>query len=72
LIQPNANAGPALAAVAIAFNNDPEILGAMIAIIFIGIVTTGVVGAWLGKDDEEADQETSGSSAEMTEGTTNG
>ena len=55
MILPNANAGPALAAVSIAFNNDPEILGAMIAIILMGIVITAPIGTWLGggKGEEE-------------------
>jgi BASS family bile acid:Na+ symporter len=57
MILPNANAGPALAAVAIAFNNDPEILGAMIAIILMGIVITAPIGTWLGRDQEEATAE---------------
>ena len=51
MILPNANAGPALAGVAIAFNNDPEILGAMIAIILMGIMITAPIGTWLGRDD---------------------
>ena len=55
MILPNANAGPALAAVSIAFNNDPEILGAMITIILMGIIITGPIGTWLGggKGEEE-------------------
>jgi BASS family bile acid:Na+ symporter len=55
LILPNANAGPALAGVAIAFGNDPEILGAMTAILLMGIVVTGVIGSWMGKDDSDED-----------------
>ena len=53
LIQPNANAGPALAAVAIAFDNDPEILGAATALLFMGIVVTAPVAGWLGKDQPD-------------------
>ncbi len=68
LIQPNANAGPALAGVGIAFNNDPEILGAMIAILFIGIVITGVIGAWLGKDDSEEAAAEAGAASSLAEG----
>ena len=51
LIQPNANTGPALAGVAIAFDNDPEILGAMTALLFMGIIITAPIGVWLGKDE---------------------
>ncbi|MCB0965685.1 MAG: hypothetical protein KDB37_02520 [Ilumatobacter sp.] len=38
LIQPCTNSGPAFAAVAIAFDNDPEILGAITAILLFQIV----------------------------------
>jgi BASS family bile acid:Na+ symporter len=53
LIQPNANAGPALAAVAIAFNNDPEILGAVTALLLMGLIITAPVASWLGKDQAD-------------------
>ncbi len=66
LIEPNANAGPAFAAVAIAFNNEPAILGALTALIFIGIVITAPIAVWLGKDDE--DQQASEPTGEMAEG----
>jgi BASS family bile acid:Na+ symporter len=74
LIEPNANAGPALAAVAIAFNNDPEILGAMTALLLMGLVITGPIGTWLGKDqaDEgEGGQEARGEDS-LTEETGSG
>jgi len=48
LIAPGSNAGPAFAAVAIAFNNDPEILGAMTVLIFLQIVLGAPIGAWMG------------------------
>jgi len=79
LIQPGSNSGPVFAAVAIAFNNDPAILGAVTAIIFMQIVVAAPIGSWMGRDkDEEAedqgavDQEAAESGAEMTEGTPNG
>jgi len=75
LIEPNANAGPALAAVAIAFNSDPAILGAMTALLFMGLVISAPIGTWLGRnveDEETDDHEASGATAEMTEGTPNG
>ena len=37
------------AAVAIAFDNDPAILGAVVAILFMQIVVGGVAGPWMGK-----------------------
>ena len=48
LIQPGSNAGPAFAAVAIAFNNDPEILGVVTVLIFLQIVVVAPVGTWMG------------------------
>jgi BASS family bile acid:Na+ symporter len=49
MIQPGSNSGPSFAAVAIAFDNDPAILGAVTAIIFMQIVVSPVVGGWMGK-----------------------
>jgi BASS family bile acid:Na+ symporter len=75
MIQPGSNAGPSFAAVAIAFNNDPEILGAVTAILFMQIIISPVIGSWMGRDieDQEAeDQEASESVAETAEGTSNG
>ena len=78
MIQPGSNSGPAFAAVAIAFNNDPAILGAVTAIIFMQIVVAAPIGTWMGKDkDSEAeDQENSDSVTESVtetaEGTPNG
>ena len=62
LIEPGSNAGPAFAAVAIAFNNDPEILGAMTVLIFLQIVIGAPVGTWMGRDqgDELESGEDSG------------
>ena len=58
-------AGTSLSAVAIAFDNDPAILGAVTAIIFMQIVISPVVGSWMGKtwgsdgDDADGDESTS-------------
>jgi len=73
MIQPGSNAGPAFAAVAIAFDNDPAILGAVTAIIFMQIVVAAPIGTWMGKDkDSEAeDGEESESVTETAEGTPN-
>jgi BASS family bile acid:Na+ symporter len=74
MIQPGSNSGPTFAAVAIAFGNDPAILGAVTAIIFIQIVVAAPIGTWMGRDKEdplaEAD-EVMEQDIEMTEGTNN-
>jgi BASS family bile acid:Na+ symporter len=75
MIQPGSNSGPTFAAVAIAFNNDPAILGAVTAIIFMQIVVAAPIGSWMGKDVEDPgaeDQEATESAAETAEGTLNG
>jgi BASS family bile acid:Na+ symporter len=54
LIEPGSNAGPAFAAVAIAFNNDPEILGAMTVLIFLQIIVGAPVGTWMGRNQDDA------------------
>lgn len=53
LIEPISNSGPAFAAVAIAFNNDPEILGATTGIIFVQIIVGSLIASYLGKGTEE-------------------
>ncbi len=53
LIMPGSNAGPAFAAVAIAFGNDPAILGAVTAIIFMQIVVAAPIGTWMGRNQED-------------------
>jgi BASS family bile acid:Na+ symporter len=68
LIQPGSNAGPAFAAVAIAFNNDPAILGAVTAIIFMQIVAAAPIGTWMGRDKGP---ESSEPTTETAEGTPN-
>jgi BASS family bile acid:Na+ symporter len=74
LVMPGSNAGPSFAAVAIAFNNDPAILGAVTAVIFIQIVVAAPISTWMGKNQEDPaaeDQEATESDAEMAEGTPN-
>ena len=51
LIEPGSNAGPVFAAVAIGFNNDPEILGITTALIFVQIVLGTVIASYMGKGD---------------------
>ncbi len=50
LIQPCSNSGPAFAAVGIAFDNDPEILGAITAILVLQIVVGLVTASFWAKD----------------------
>jgi BASS family bile acid:Na+ symporter len=64
MIEPGSNAGPVLAAVAIGFNNDPEILGIAVAMIFVQIVVGTVVGSWFGKGDGEEEVPAEGQPAE--------
>ena len=55
LIQPCSNSGPAFAAVGIAFDNDPEILGAITAILVLQIVVGLVVASYWAKDAAPSD-----------------
>ena len=50
LIEPMSNSGPCFAAVAIAFNNDPNILGAMTGILLVQLVVGVVVASFFGKE----------------------
>ena len=49
LIAPTRNAGPAFAAIAIAFNNDPAILAAVSGILLIGLAVELPVASWLAR-----------------------
>ena len=53
LIEPGSNAGPVFAAIAIAFNNDPEILGVATALVFVQIIMGTVIASYLGKGSGE-------------------
>jgi BASS family bile acid:Na+ symporter len=75
MVQIGSNSGPSFAAVAIAFGNDPAILGAVVAILFFQIIGGGLIGSWMGKDHgepAEEGQEASDSAADMAGGTANG
>jgi BASS family bile acid:Na+ symporter len=79
LIQPGSNAGPSFAAVAIAFGNDPAILGAVTAIIFMQIIVTAPIGTGMGRNQgdplaeaQEASGEVAGSAAGTAEESSNG
>ena len=50
LIPSGSNSGPAFAAVAIAFGNEPEILGAITSILFMQIVVGLVVASYAGRE----------------------
>jgi BASS family bile acid:Na+ symporter len=69
LIQPGSNSGPAFAAVAIAFNNDPAILGAMTVLIFMQIIIGAPVGTWMGRDqpDQGEGEQQAGGGDSLTE-----
>ena len=49
LLAPARNAGPVFAAVGIAFNNDPEILGALTGILLVGLAVGVAVAAYLAR-----------------------
>jgi BASS family bile acid:Na+ symporter len=49
LLEPISNAGPVFAAVAIAFNNDPEILGAATGILLVQIIVGTIVASYFAK-----------------------
>jgi BASS family bile acid:Na+ symporter len=63
LIQPGTNSGPTFAAVAIAFHNDPEILGIATALIFLQILVGVFVASYMGR---KGDGEGEGASAEAS------
>jgi BASS family bile acid:Na+ symporter len=63
LIQPGSNSGPVFAAVAIAFHNDPEILGIATALIFLQILVGVFVASYMGR---KGDGEGEGASAEAS------
>jgi BASS family bile acid:Na+ symporter len=56
MIQIGSNSGPSFAAVAIAFGNDPLILGAVVAILFFQIIGGGLIGSWMGSQFGSADE----------------
>jgi BASS family bile acid:Na+ symporter len=49
LIAPTRNAGPAFAAIAIAFDNDPAILAAVSGILLVGLTVELPVASWLAR-----------------------
>jgi BASS family bile acid:Na+ symporter len=63
-IQPGSNAGPLFAAIALAFNNDPAILGIAVALIFTQIVVGTLVSSWSGRGVAEEEAPAEGQPAE--------
>ncbi|UCC52376.1 MAG: hypothetical protein JSV68_00120, partial [Anaerolineaceae bacterium] len=55
-IQMGSNSGPAFAAIALAFDNDPAILGTAVALIFTQIVVGTVVSSWSGRGETEEEE----------------
>ena len=51
-IQPGSNAGPTFAAIALAFDNDPAILGIAVALIFVQIVDGTLIASWSGRNED--------------------
>jgi len=52
LLEIGSNAGPTFAAIAIAFNNDPEILGITTVLVFVQIVVGTLISSYMGKGGE--------------------
>ena len=52
-IQPGSNSGPMFAAIALAFDNDPAILGIAVALVFTQIVVGTLVSSWSGREEAE-------------------
>ena len=53
LLEIGSNSGPVFAAIAIAFNNDPEILGITTVLVFVQIVVGTLISSYMGKGDGE-------------------
>ena len=66
MVQIGSNSGPSFAAVAIAFGNDPLILGAVVAILFFQIIGGGLISSWMGSQFGPAEEEVD---VAITEGT---
>ena len=55
LLEIGSNSGPVFAAIAIAFNNDPEILGITTVLVFVQIVVGTLISSYMGKGDGEGE-----------------
>ena len=56
LLEIGSNSGPVFAAIAIAFNNDPEILGITTVLVFVQIVVGTLISSYMGKGDGEGEE----------------
>jgi BASS family bile acid:Na+ symporter len=56
LLEIGSNSGPTFAAIAIAFNNDPEILGITTVLVFVQIVVGTLISSYMGKGDGEGEE----------------
>jgi BASS family bile acid:Na+ symporter len=63
-IQVGSNSGPTFAAIALAFDNDPAILGIAVALIFVQIVVGTLVSSWSGRGEAEEGEAAEGEPAE--------
>jgi BASS family bile acid:Na+ symporter len=57
LIEPVSNTGPVFAAVAIGFNNDPQILSAVVMILVVQTFGAVFIASYLGKKDQPEPEE---------------
>ncbi len=64
LLEIGSNSGPTFAAIAIAFKNDPEILGITTVLVFVQIVVGTLISSYMGKGDGEGEGEPVEASAE--------
>lgn len=53
VLEIGSNSGPTFAAIAIAFGNDPEILGITTVLVFVQIVVGTLISSYMGKGDGE-------------------
>lgn len=71
LIAPTRNAGPAFAAVAIAFGNDPAILAGLTGVLLVGLVVELPFASWLARrrtaDEDDARDRAAADGVELTE-----
>jgi BASS family bile acid:Na+ symporter len=55
VLEIGSNSGPTFAAIAIAFNNDPVILGVTTVLVFVQIVVGVLISSYMGKGDGEGE-----------------
>jgi bile acid:Na+ symporter, BASS family len=71
LIAPTRNAGPAFAAVAIGFGNDPAILAGLTGILLVGLAVELPLASWLARrrtaDADNASEQAAAEDVELTE-----